>query len=86
MARAIAMAESHGSSTDVNPEWHKGCQGSIGLFQMACIHADSEKLKDPAFNTKVAYELWKEQGWSPWGAYQNGSYKDFLVASYPHLP
>lgn len=79
-AYAVMMAESNASSTVVNwQDNHKGCVGSYGLFQVACIHVeDPEKLKDPDYNIDVAYNIYRESGWSPWGAYNNKSYLTYL--------
>lgn len=78
IAYAVMIAESHKRESVVNPEWHydaKGnpiCQGSIGLFQIACIHDSPEKLKDPEYNIKRAYDIYSEGGWRPWGVCHNG--------------
>ena len=40
---------------------------------------DWSELEDPVTNARATYRLWKRQGgWTPWGAYTNGSYKKFL--------
>lgn len=78
-AYAVMMAESRGNPNAFNPEWHNGCQGSVGLFQIACIHDDVEKLKNPEYNVKRAYELWKQHGWGIWGAYSNNSYEVYFA-------
>lgn len=79
-AVAIMMAEGNLNPKAYNPEWHKSCQGSFGLFQIACVHynGDLDDLKDIELNIKIAHEIFKEQGWKPWGAYRNGSYKKYL--------
>jgi len=81
VAYAVMMAESEGDAGAINPEWHYDrnhnpvCQGSIGLFQVACVHESvPERLLDPAYNVQTAYELWQRSGWGIWGAYKNGSY------------
>ena len=48
-----------------NPEWHKGCQGSYGLFQVACVHGYSN-LYDPESNIEAAYRVWQKQGYWAW--------------------
>lgn len=78
VAYAVMMAESRERPTVVNPEQHRGCRGSVGLFQIACIHDDVEKLKDPYYNIDRAHEIWQQQGWRPWGAYTNKSYLKFM--------
>jgi hypothetical protein len=45
--------------------------GNYGLFQINAVHwrrvsGDLEALFDPLVNTRVAYEIWADQGWAPW--------------------
>lgn len=77
VAKAVMMAESHGNPEAYNPESHGECSGSIGLFQIACLHDDKEKLFNEAYNIQRAYELYQEYGWRIWGAYTNKSYLTF---------
>ena len=78
-AVAIAKAESGLVSEAYNPEAHIGCNGSIGIFQIACVHtSNKESLKEVEVNIKKAREIYLKQGWSPWGAYTNGSYRKYL--------
>ena len=80
-AVAIAKAES-GAKLKIdayNPEAHKGCNGSYGVFQIACVHhRASEDLFDPAVNIKKARKIYLKEGWKPWGAYTSGGYKKYL--------
>jgi hypothetical protein len=76
IANAVLKAESGGNPNAYNPEWHKGCQGSFGLWQIACVHIGKygltrENIFDPEVNTEVAYKLWQEYGWEIWGAYSS---------------
>jgi myosin heavy subunit len=89
---AIAMAESKGDPDAVgdvklaNDKW----DASIGLFQVRSLRnpekyskADKlrikDKLFDPVYNAKVAYEISKKgKDWSPWSTYNDDSYKEFL--------
>ncbi len=77
----------------VGPEW------SLGIWQInncaqwqgdTCTMARyaASSLLDPTFNAQVAYALWQQRGWAPWGAYTNGSYRQYLPADYvpPPLP
>lgn len=81
-ALAIARAESRLKTDAVNPERHRGCHGSIGLMQIACVHhkENPEALKNIELNLQIArrvYDASVEEsgdGWLPWGAYTNGSY------------
>ncbi len=86
IAYAVMMAESGGNPDNINKEdYHRRakCWGSYGLFQMGCVHFGSYGLtssnwNDPVVNVKAAYLLWKERGWTEWGAYKNKSYLKFL--------
>jgi len=84
---AVGMGESTGRSWVLNPDTAN--EHSLGLWQ----HNDDtgedrrgfygikdwSELKDPVINARATYRLWKRQGgWTPWGAYTNGSYKKFL--------
>lgn len=80
-AVAIAFAESHLNPRALNAsDSHKGCNGSYGIFQIGCLHEkDPTILYDVEYNIKRARELYDEQGWAPWGAYTDGSYKNYLA-------
>lgn len=80
LAYAVMMAESSGQADVVNwKDKHNGCNGSYGLFQIACVHeTNPELLKDEEYNVKRAYELYKKSGWKIWGAYTNKSYLKHL--------
>jgi len=76
---AIAKAESNLNPRAFNPEGHKGCAGSIGVFQIACLHTDNpEKLFDVDTNIEYAVLIYGRDGLKPWGAYTSGAYKRFL--------
>ena len=80
IAYQVMMAESRGNSDAYNPEWHKGCQGSIGLMQVSCIHAENpDVLFDAETNIAYAYKVYSSKyrdgsmaGWYPWGACHDG--------------
>ena len=74
-ALAIAKAESNLNPNAYNPEWHRGCQGSYGIFQVACVHDDPEKLFNAEYNIQRAYEIYSEQGFIPWGVCHDGKVK-----------
>lgn len=84
IARAVAMAESKMNSQAINhSDGHGVCRGSFGTMQIACIHTERfgvelKDLLDEETNIRIASEIWKEQGWTPWGAYTSGSYKKYL--------
>jgi len=91
---AIAMAESRGDSDAVgdeklaNDKW----DASIGLFQIRSLRnpndprfnkADKlrvrDRLFDPVYNAKVAYEISKKgKTWKDWTTFTEGTYKEFM--------
>lgn len=53
----------------------------VGVYQINSIHFKRFPLKDMVDcfkNVDAGYKLWTEQGWNPWVAYLNGSYRKFL--------
>lgn len=76
VAYGVCMAESGGNANAYNPEAHNGCNGSLGLFQIACVHGAGSSF-DPYVNIEYANKLYTQQGFQPWGAYTNGSYLRF---------
>jgi hypothetical protein len=74
---AIAMAESDGCSTALNPS------GASGLWQIlgAVDPADQGNLFDPAVNAKEATLKYTSQGLDAWVTYTSGAYKQYLSGS-----
>ncbi len=73
---SICAGESGGNIRAHNPEYHadSDCYGSTGLFQCACVHGISkEKLFNPINNIELAYKLWQQSGWIPWGVCHDGT-------------
>ena len=90
---AVMMGESKGDSaidtvkSGLDP--NKNNEFSVGLFQINTqAHMDKltkrglgiDSLRDGETNMDLAIEVFNEAGgsWEPWGAYTNGSYKNFL--------
>ena len=81
------MAESGGQPRAYNP---RGADKSYGLWQINMLGgmgperraqfglSSNDELFDPKTNAKAAYQIYKQQGINAWGAYTNGSYKQFL--------
>lgn len=71
----IAKLESGLNPRAYNPEWHydaqgnKICQGSYGVFQVACVHylENPERLYDVEFNIEMADKVLSTQGYGAWG-------------------
>ena len=68
-AVAVACSESELWPLAANPS------GARGVFQLMPVHAWRFAARgwnywtdwdDPVRNTAIAYELWSEQGWTPW--------------------
>lgn len=80
-AVAVAMAESRLKPYALNAQdSHRGCNGSYGIFQIGCLHeTDPSTLYDVEYNIKRAKEIYDKNKWAPWGAYTNGSYKQYLA-------
>lgn len=82
LAVAIAKVESGLNKDAYNPERHKGCSGSIGIMQIACVHhrENPDALFDVPFNLQKAREIYEGDGntFEAWGAYKNGSYKQYM--------
>jgi hypothetical protein len=65
----VIWAESRGDPDAVNPR-----SGTCGLYQIHPIHRARfapyggwQACTDPAANLQVAYGIYLEQGWRPWG-------------------
>jgi hypothetical protein len=89
---AIAMAESSGNPDAVgdkdlvNAKWGE----SIGLFQIRSLRKpsdysgadtlrDKEKLFDPVYNAKAAYEISRQgKNWTAWTTFTSGAYEKYL--------
>ena len=80
LVTAIFLAESGLNPNAYNPEWHKNCQGSIGVAQVACIHypENPTALYDYKFNIEIAYNLYSKYGWKIWGSYTDKRYLQYL--------
>jgi hypothetical protein len=76
---AIAKAESNLNPKAFNPEGHKGCAGSIGVFQIACLHAENpDELFDVDTNIEYARMIYDRDGLKAWGAYTDFRYLAYL--------
>lgn len=84
LAAAVAMGESNGNPDAINPgkPGQKHPEYSIGLWQINTLahpQYDPRRLHDPEYNARCAFEVFtKAHGFTPWGAYTDGSYKKFL--------
>lgn len=85
---AIALAESGGETTAINPG--RGAGGrrtneySVGLWQINTLahkKYSREQLKDAQINASEAVRIYRIQGFRAWGAYTDGNYRRFLSAA-----
>jgi len=81
MALAVSQAENGTRQCDrLNVNNNKTVD--VGIFQLNSIHFKKgytlTDFIDCKKNVEIAYEIYKKQGWTPWVAYKNGSYKKFL--------
>lgn len=77
---AIARAESGMNPRAVN--YNRNGSIDTGLFQVNSIHRyDGLSLFDPKKNIGAAREIYEKQGIQAWAAFNNGSYKKFLIDS-----
>lgn len=79
---AIAMAESSGR-TDVT---HHNSDGSTdyGVWQINSVHSDILALgnwADPAVNARMAFAVYKKQGYSAWSVFKSNSYLTHLATA-----
>lgn len=86
-ALAVCLAESGGYDQAEGDLLliHTKMGTSIGIFQIRSVKAapfvfagvsrNRTDLLDWRFNIETAYRLWLIEGWKPWGAYRNESYK-----------
>lgn len=80
IAVAIALAES-GGRTDAT---HRNSNGSIdhGLWQINDVNASvlaSGNWANPLDNARMAYAIYRQQGWRAWTTYKHGTYAKFLT-------
>jgi hypothetical protein len=82
IAAAIAMAESGGCSSDINPTDNGGTQSSFGLWQISTgTHTPpAANWSNGAENAALAVAKYKgaNDTFSPWGTYASGAYKAYL--------
>jgi hypothetical protein len=78
-AVAIAKAESGLRCNAINTNNNKSVDS--GLFQINSVHKakyQGKNIFDCETNIEVAYQIYKNQGWSPWITYKNGKHIKFL--------
>jgi hypothetical protein len=82
IAKAVMMAESRGYIYAYNGDNNNG-SNDTGLFQINSIHKQTD-LYNWKHNVDIACGLYTDSkrihrnGWIPWVAYNNGSYREYL--------
>ena len=87
MMAAIALAESSGNPTALNPNdtnGQGGTQSSYGLWQISngTHSAPSANWSDPVTNAQLAVQKLSRYGLGAWGTYTSGRYRKYLPTSY----
>jgi hypothetical protein len=84
-AYAIGLGESGWSSGAVNDGSRTATdEYSVGPWQInlkAHPGVSEACARDLECSTQVAFGLFQKQGWQPWGAYTNGSYRQYMSVS-----
>lgn len=82
---AIALAESGGCTTALNPTDNHGTQTSWGLWQISTgNHASpGANWNTGNGNARLAVAKYHTQGLGAWGTYTSGAYKQFLNGNAP---
>ena len=82
----IALAVSKAENGTRQPDrFNVNTNGTIdiGIFQINSVHFKREgcslaEIVDAYKNVDCAYQIWQEQGWNPWVAFNNGNFADNL--------
>ena len=83
----VALAVSKAENGTRQPDrFHVNTNGTIdvGIFQINSVHFDNREgcslaeIVDEYKNVDCAYQMWLEQGWTPWVAFTNGNFKSNL--------
>ncbi len=81
-AQAVMLAESGGNANAKGDDYAiNGLHApSYGLFQIRALpgRPDPSTLVNPEANVAYAAQMWQSQGWQPWSAYTNGSYRKYV--------
>lgn len=86
---AVALAESGGNERAHNYKpstrddsyglWQINMYGDLGPDRRRRFGLSSnDQLYDPVTNAKVAGRIWRASGFTPWSAYRNGKYEQYL--------
>lgn len=87
VATAIAMAESGGDTSAINPGSATDREYSVGLWQVNLLahpQYNTIQMQDPAQNAKAMYAIsGKGTNWNPWGTFTSGKYLLFMGSVTP---
>jgi hypothetical protein len=81
--KALAIAKAESGLREDAMNLNEGRSLDYGIFQINSIHWSKpgcalKDLVDPYKNVDCAYQIYEQQGFSPWVAYWNNSYLAFL--------
>jgi hypothetical protein len=82
IAVAVSLAESGGRTAATNHNTNGSTD--YGLWQINTVHGSllaSGQWSNPADNARMAYAVWKEQGWHGWTTFNTGAYMAHMGAA-----
>jgi hypothetical protein len=80
---ALAIAEAESKFNELATNLNGGKSLDLGIFQINQVHwkrpgCSLKELVDAYKNVDCAHSIWKEQGWTPWVAFLNKSFVNFI--------
>jgi hypothetical protein len=82
-ALAISRAENRDRNCGARSPRNDNGTYDWGVFQLNDVHRERFRMYDFTNcedNIQAAYILFKEEGWSPWVAYNNGLHRQYLAS------
>ena len=82
VALAVTRAES-GMREEAFNTYNFNGSLDVGIFQLNSVHFDKpgcslKEVVDQYKNVDCAYQIYEDQGWSPWVVFNSGSFKDHI--------
>lgn len=79
---AIAVAKAESGLKPEAIHYNSNDTFDAGIFQINSIHWEKcgglKALLDEDTNIECAYQMWTEQGWTPWAVFNNNRFKENL--------
>lgn len=81
LAIAISWAENGSRQCDRISKQNTNGSYDVGLFQINTVHLKKgytmKQLQNCTENIKIAKSIFDKQGWNPWVAFTNGTWKNY---------